>query len=114
MISLRVLYSGSPDNRSLEKIMMSELHQILKNENDKLKILSEYKGKISNNGKFRKDILESLNEQYEWSNQLQLEGTPAIILNNIVLPAYFGMEELLQVIGMILEKEQSVGLNNVI
>ena len=114
LISLRVLYSGSPDNRSLEKIMMSELHQILKNENDKLKILSEYKGKISNNGKFRKDILESLNEQYEWSNQLQLEGTPAIILNNIVLPAYFGMEELLQVIGMILEKEQSVGLNNVI
>jgi len=93
-IYLRILYSGPEDDSAKAKHMFANLLKKLEQNSDEEKIASiaKYISNLKINKVFDRTILDSLTNQYSWSNKLGLEGTPAIILNGIKLPSFFGVE----------------------
>jgi len=102
-IYLRILYSGIIEENSAQKLMFAELRKHLQILNDHEKL--NYLKKMSTTEKLtlatQLDSLKSLNEHSLWSNELDLEGTPALILNGIILPSFFSIEELCVVLRKI-------------
>jgi len=99
-VYLRILYSGPEEDKAISKLMFAEMQQQLSdfdNDIDKLSFLKDVKQNTNNlikDKKYEKELLSSLTEQYHWSNELNIEGTPAIIINDIIQPSFFGVEEI--------------------
>jgi uncharacterized membrane protein len=96
-IHLRILYSGPSENNSKPKLQFAKMYNEILTLTDIEKI-SFFKKQnlfqINTKNDFDNKILEVLTEQYDWSNDLDLISTPAFILNNVILPNHFGIEEI--------------------
>lgn len=103
-IQLRVLYSGVTDSNFKSKIMFFELFKSMEalTQKEKLFFLKNNLNLVTKKKELPKKIDESLTKQSEWSNELNLDGTPAIILNGVILPSFFGVEELSQLLREII------------
>lgn len=95
-IYLRILYSGTTEENSQQKLMFTLLEKRLEplNNDEKLTHLKNISSIEKSTLLARSNPLNSLNEHSLWSNELDLEGTPALILNGIILPSFFSIEEL--------------------
>lgn len=97
LIYFRILYSGPPnDTHEAKKLFADLCFQINKlNDAKRIDFLASYSiNKQSVNSNYELELLNEFTKQYEWSNDLGFEGTPALILNGIKIPSFFGIEEL--------------------
>jgi uncharacterized membrane protein len=95
-IHLRILYSGSIENNapSMQQFIHLYDQTVLLNDIDKISYLSHQNFSFKpSKTLYNNKIIESIESQYEWSNDLNIDSTPALILNNIILPNHFGIEE---------------------
>jgi len=96
-VYLRILYSGPQEDDKYAKLMFAELYEnlALLGDDEKINFLKNINNtEFHHNKSFNNQTLDSFTNQYIWSNELSLEGTPAIILNNVILPSFFGIEEI--------------------
>lgn len=96
-VFVRILYSGTIHEKSEQQIAFARLENYLKEltDNEKLEILKKENFLRYIDNRISVKHLDSFNHQNLWSNELSLDGTPAFILNNIVLPSFFSAEDLI-------------------
>ncbi|MCR1025766.1 vitamin K epoxide reductase family protein [Cellulophaga baltica] len=105
-IFLRILYSGPADNSARAKLKFADLYKEIErnNEQEKITLVSTYNFDSEVDDTYDINLLDCLTNQYNWSNELDLEGTPTIILNQMKLPSFFGVEEICSLLRNVVEK----------